>query len=78
MVLVEIFLAPLRRVDFDDVAASRFARLKNDLTGSGQIIGIMDMLIAATALAVRATLITGNTREFSRVTGLRTEDWIRG
>ena len=78
MAAVEVFLSPLRRVDFNDDAATRFARLKHDLTRSGQVIGIMDMLIASIALAAQATLITGNTREFSRVPGLRVEDWVRG
>ncbi|MFN7970983.1 MAG: type II toxin-antitoxin system VapC family toxin [Acidobacteriota bacterium] len=76
--LVEVFLTPLRRVDLNDDAAIQFARLKHDLTRRGQAIGIMDMLIASIALAAQATLITGNTKEFSRVPGLRIEDWVRG
>lgn len=38
-------------------------------------IGFADMLIAATALSVPATLITSNLREFSRVPGLQVESW---
>lgn len=40
-----------------------------------QPIGFNDMLIAATTLAVPATLVTSNTREFSRVPGLQIESW---
>lgn len=36
----------------------------------------MDMMIAAHALALDATLVTHNTREFARVKGLRLEDWV--
>ncbi len=41
----------------------------------GAPIGPNDMLIAAIALANNLTVVTHNTREFSRVEGLRIEDW---
>jgi tRNA(fMet)-specific endonuclease VapC len=37
----------------------------------------MDMLIAAHALALDALLVTDNEREFSRVPGLKVENWLR-
>lgn len=73
---VELFLAPLRRLDFDDAAAARFARIKHDLTSTGNVIGVMDMLIAAIAQSSDAAVVTNNTRDFSRVAGLRLENWI--
>jgi tRNA(fMet)-specific endonuclease VapC len=39
------------------------------------LIGLNDLLIASTALAYGATLVTHNTREFERVPDLQIEDW---
>jgi tRNA(fMet)-specific endonuclease VapC len=74
----EVFLAALVLVPFENVAASHFARIKQQLVRRGRPIGVMDMLIAATALAARATLVSGNLREFSRVPGLAVESWTTG
>jgi tRNA(fMet)-specific endonuclease VapC len=46
-----------------------------DLERIGAKIGPLDTLIAGTALAHGATLVTHNTEEFSRISGLRLEDW---
>ena len=59
-----------------DDARVRFARLKCDLMTRGALIGPMDMLIAAHALALGATLVTNNEREFKRVKGLKLENWV--
>jgi tRNA(fMet)-specific endonuclease VapC len=40
------------------------------------VIGTMDLLIAAHALALDATLVTNNEREFRRVKGLKLENWV--
>lgn len=68
-------LDPLTIVPFDDTAATAYADLRRELTRSGTLIGPLDMLIAAVALANNATLITNNVREFARVPGLRVENW---
>jgi tRNA(fMet)-specific endonuclease VapC len=52
------------------------ARVRAHLERAGTPIGPMDTLIAATALARSATLVTRNTREFARVPGLTVEDWF--
>ena len=49
----------------------RFARLRGDLRALGQLIGDMDLLIAATALAADLTLVTRNRRHFARIPDLR-------
>ena len=49
----------------------RFARLRGDLRARGQLIGDMDLLIAATALAADLTLVTRNRRHFERIPDLR-------
>lgn len=69
------FFAPLSSLPFDDKAAEHYGQIRADLLAQGQPIGPNDFLIAAIARAHDATLITHNTAEFSRVPGLRLEDW---
>ncbi len=70
-----IFFAPLKSLPFDDNAAEHFARIGAELLKLGTPIGPNDLVIAATAQANQVTLVTHNTAEFSRVPGLRLEDW---
>ena len=58
-----------------DVAKS-YASIRSDLERKGQIIGGNDLWIAAHALSLGLTLITNNTDEFSRVDGLKIENWV--
>lgn len=60
----------------DDVDI-RYGRLRADLERRGTLIGANDMLIAAHALAIGATLVTDNVREFERVDGLDIVNWLR-
>ena len=62
---------------FEAPADERYAIVRTALEGAGRQIGQMDTLIAAHALALDATLVTDNEREFSRVPGLRIENWLR-
>lgn len=66
-------LLPKLIVGSQEVAAA--ASIRADLRSRGQPIGPYDVLIAATALAHGLTIVTHNTREFSRVAGLIVEDW---
>lgn len=59
---------------FDDNAAE-YGKLRSHLAAGGSPIGPNDMIIAAIALSNKATLVTQNTSEFSRVPGLMFEDW---
>jgi tRNA(fMet)-specific endonuclease VapC len=52
-----------------------YAAIRHHLEEHGQIIGANDLMIAATALAHDLTVITHNSDEFSRVPGLKWEDW---
>lgn len=72
---VERALSPFHSLPFDDAAARRYAEIRDDLETRGAIIGPNDLLIAAIALANDLTLVTSD-HEFSRVEGLRTEDWL--
>lgn len=60
---------------FDQAEAKAAARIRADLEARGVPIGPYDVLIAATALSRGAVLVTHNTEEYSRVQGLRLEDW---
>ncbi len=73
--LLNQFFAPLNSLIFDDRCAEEYAVIRADLNNQGKLIGPNDLLIAATARAHDAILVTHNTKEFSRITGLRLEDW---
>jgi len=73
--LLSDLLADMVHVPFDQEAALESARVRLELEALGIVIGPIDFLIAGTALSRGAVLATNNTREFSRVKGLRLEDW---
>jgi len=68
-------LNALTPLAFDAAAAELAARLRADLEAHGESISSFDLLIAATALAHNAVLVTRNRREFERVALLQIEDW---
>ena len=72
---VDAFLAPFPLVLLDKAAAVAYGSIRADLARRGQLIGPNDLLIAAIAIANTLTVVTHNTREFSRVPGLLVEDW---
>jgi tRNA(fMet)-specific endonuclease VapC len=61
---------------FDGAAASRYGNVRASLAKHGTPIGPLDTLIGAHALELDLILVTHNTREFSRIEGLRLEDWV--
>ncbi len=69
------FLAAFHSLPFSDEAALIFGKIRADLQRQGNPIGPYDLQIAAIALAHDLTLVTHNTREFSRINGLRLTDW---
>ena len=74
---VESFLSIITTLDFDSNAARVYGFLRAALERSGRLIGPLDLLIAAQAAALGATLVTNNVREFVRVPGLKIEDWTQ-
>jgi tRNA(fMet)-specific endonuclease VapC len=74
-IALQEFCAPLQIAPFDDLAALAYGRVRDYLERRGKIIGPMDLLIAAHAFALDATLITNNLREFQRVPKLIVENW---
>ncbi len=69
------FLLPLSLLPYDDEASLQYGRLRAHLEHEGKSIGAMDTMIAAHALSLDLTVVTNNTREFSRVPNLHVEDW---
>jgi tRNA(fMet)-specific endonuclease VapC len=69
------FFAPFVSLPFDDGAAQVYGTIRADLERVGTPIGPNGLLIAAIALGRGLTLVTHNTGEFQRVTGLPVEDW---
>lgn len=74
--VVENFAARLAVPAFDVGAAGHAAQIKAALERRGQVIGAYDVLIAGHARSRGLVVVTGNLGEFSRVDGLRAEDWL--
>lgn len=72
---LSVFLSAVNILPFDMAEAKIAALIRVDLEKQGQPIGYYDVLIAATALANHTTLVTHNTKEFSRIKELQLTDW---
>ena len=72
----DLLLQTVHEFSFDTAAASEAARIRALLEAQGQPIGPYDVLLAGHALALSLILVTANEREFSRVPGLSTENWL--
>jgi len=72
---ISAFLLPFEIVPFDAAGANHYAKIKSILERTGTVIGPNDHLIAATALARNAILVTNNIYEFSRIDDLKLENW---
>lgn len=72
---LENFLAEFADLPLDCQAAKIAGNIRAHLNALGTPIGANDLLIAAIALANDLILVTHNTREFSRIDGLKYEDW---
>ncbi|MCW8088424.1 tRNA(fMet)-specific endonuclease VapC [Sabulicella glaciei] len=73
---VEGFAARLAVLPFDEDAAAHATEIRADLERKGMPIGGYDLLIAGHARSRGLVVITGNLKEFTRVDGLRAEDWL--
>ena len=73
---VRKWLGMVRIFSWDSQAAEHYAEIRHYLTATGQPIGELDMMIAAHALALDATLVTNYTRHYQRIQApLRLENW---
>jgi tRNA(fMet)-specific endonuclease VapC len=73
---VDDLLASLPVLSLDAGADHTYAQIRLQLEQAGTPIGPNDLLIAAHALQSGLTLVTDNTDEFGRVTGLQLENWL--
>lgn len=71
----EQFIATIEVLPFDVDVSRRAAEIRHALEKRGEGIGPLDTLIAATALANNATLVTRNVREFRKVSALKVVNW---
>lgn len=68
---------PFQILDFDKDDARTLGEIRAQLAHCGKIIGPYDILIADQAKTKSLILVTNNTREFSRIDGLKLEDWLK-
>jgi tRNA(fMet)-specific endonuclease VapC len=73
----DAIIAKFEVLDFGSPAHSIYGSIRAELKRKGTPIGPNDLFIAAHALALNAVLVTDNEKEFSRVPGLKIENWLR-
>lgn len=73
--VLEKFFEPFASLPFDDPCSLVYGRMRSDLANLGMPIGPNDLMIAAIALINKLTLVSANTTEFGRVSGLSLENW---
>ena len=73
---LEAVLSALEVISFEAPGDSVYGDVRLALETAGTPIGGNDLLIAAQALALGMTIVTGNVKEFGRVDGLRVENWL--
>ena len=74
-ILVDEFLSLTQSLPWDSSVTLAYAKLRSDCKHSGKALAELDMLIAAHAIALQATLVTHD-QAFSQIAGLHTEDWV--
>ena len=74
---VELVLSAIEVLPLEEPVDQEYARLRQHLESRGKPIGPNDMLIAAHALSLGCTVVTANDRKFSRVPGLRVQNWLQ-
>jgi tRNA(fMet)-specific endonuclease VapC len=73
---VRQFMKIVRTLPWDAEAADFYAEIRHQLARTGQLIGEMDMMIAAHSVATAAVLVTNNIRHYERIQApLILENW---
>jgi tRNA(fMet)-specific endonuclease VapC len=70
------FLTIIDIKGFDEKAAQEYGKVKKELKDKKCLIGPFDMLIGAHAKSLHMILVTNNTKEFERISGLEMENWV--
>ncbi len=71
------FLSPFEILAYNESASNFYGKIRSQLEKTGNVIGPLDMLIAAHALSEKLTLITNNVKEFKRVKSLKIQNWVK-
>lgn len=74
---LEEFLYPFEILAYDESASREYGKIRSHLEKMGQVIGPLDMLIAAHAISKKLTVIANNIKEFKRIKSLRVENWVK-
>jgi len=74
---VNAVMGKLSIIDFNSSQSELYGKIRLKLEKSGMPLGDMDMLIAAAALSAGAILVSHNVKHFSKIEGIKIEDWSR-
>jgi tRNA(fMet)-specific endonuclease VapC len=74
---IKSYASKLKRVESNKEICEAFGKLKSDLEKEGNIIDDADLFIACCALKTNRVLVTNNERHFSRIKGLKLENWTK-
>jgi len=75
LALVE-FLSPFEILPFNELAAREYGKIRAELKKKGNLIGSLDMFIAAHAIAENCILVTNNVSEFECISKLKIDNWV--
>ena len=73
---VRLIMKKMSIIDFNESQSELYGKIIVELENSGTPLGDMDMLIAAAALSTGAILVSHNKKHFSRIKGIKVEDWF--
>lgn len=74
--VIDELTSMIQVVELDENVAAHYAEIRQALSSKGQIIGSNDLWLAAHARANNWIMVTNNEKEFSRVDGLKVENWV--
>ena len=75
-VVINDFVSHLIVMDFDDLAANFYGKIRAELAAKGTLVGNADLMIGAHAISLKAILVTNNIKEFERLPGIKLENWL--
>ena len=73
--VIEDFVRHLDVMNWDTGAAGQYGVIRAELEAAGSPVGAMDTMIAAHAKSIKAVLVTNNRRHFTKVKGLKIDNW---
>lgn len=76
LAVIQGFVSRLEVLSYEEKAAEHTGQLRSELASKGTPIGAYDAMIAGHARSLGLIVVTNNTKEFKRVSGLRLEDWV--